>query len=434
MFSNGIKRELTWIITFAWVMLFFAWVSGLWLVSLFAFIVFYIGRQLWSMRTFEKWMDGRLKNTYPPASGFWSELTYLVSKKQRALEKHVDLNLYKSEQFKAASMLIPDAIVSLDQQNHIEWFNTVSKSLLGIRKQDKGSKIETVVRQTEFVQYLKQADFSKPLTVNSSYRHGRTYEMQVINYFDNHSLLVVRDITELYQLAQIRRDFIANASHELRTPLTVLRGYLEVMIDTPGEHQENWRLPLEHMETQSHRMQSIIEDLLTLSTIESDSITAQESLVDVPKKLNQLEKDAQQLGSAQHHFCFEVDEELKIYGYPEPLKSVFMNLLSNAVRYSPEGGEIIVRWFKHKNRAVYEVQDSGLGISQEHIPRLTERFYRVDRDRSRVTGGTGLGLAIVKHVLEKHGATLKIESVLGKGSVFRCEFPLDRSVNEQIDS
>lgn len=424
MLSNGIKRELTWIITSAWVLLFFAWVTDFWLISLFIFIVFYISRQLWSIRKFEKWMDGRLQNTYPPVSGFWSELTYLVSKKQRALEKHVDLNLYKSEQFKAASMLIPDAIVSLDQYNNIEWFNTVSKTLLGIRKQDKGSKIESVVRQSEFVQYLKAGDFSKSLTVNSSYRPARTYEMQIIHYFENHKLLVVRDITELYQLAQIRRDFIANASHELRTPLTVLRGYLEVMIDTPGEHQENWRLPLEHMETQSHRMQTIIEDLLTLSTIEAESITAEKKMVDVPKKLQQLEIDAQQLGGENHHFTFEIDESLKIKGYAEPLKSVFMNLLSNAVRYSPDGGEITVRWYKEKQYVVFEVQDKGLGIAQEHIPRLTERFYRVDKDRSRVTGGTGLGLAIVKHVLEKHEARLSIESVLGKGSVFRCEFPI----------
>lgn len=369
-------------------------------------------------------MDSRLQNSHPPVTGFWSELTYLVSKKQRALEKHADLNLYKSEQFKAASMLIPDAIVSLEKRNRIEWFNSVSKSLLGIRAQDKGSKIESVVRQPEFVQYLKNGDFTKPLTVSSSYRPSRTYEMQIINYFESHKLLVVRDITELYQLAQIRKDFIANASHELRTPLTVLRGYLEVMLDTPGEHQKNWRLPLEHMDTQSHRMQSIIEDLLALSTIEAESITAEKELIDVPEKLKQLEIDVQQLSGGKHHFFFEVNNALKIHGYPEPLKSLFMNLVSNAVRYSPDGGNIYVRWFANNNHVVFEVEDNGLGISQEHIPRLMERFYRVDKDRSRISGGTGLGLAIVKHVLEKHNASLHVTSVLGKGSTFRCEFPL----------
>lgn len=425
MLSNGVKRELTWIVSGVWLFLFLGWISGFWIEALLFFTVLYIGRQLWSIRRFEKWIQGRKLGNYPPASGFWSELTYLVSKKQRALEKHADLNLYKSEQFKAASMLIPDAIVSLDERNNIEWFNTVSKTLMGIHRHDIGHKIESILRQPEFIQYLKTADFSKSLTVNSSYKTSRTYEMQVIPYFENHKLLVVRDITELYQLAQIRRDFIANASHELRTPLTVLRGYLELMVDSPGEHQEQWQQPMEHMENQVQRMQAIIDDLLTLSTIEAESIIAEAELVDVPNMLEQLEVDASQLGTPEHNFDFQIDQCLTIQGYAEPLKSVFTNLVSNAVRYSPEGGIIKVRWFKDKQAIIFEVEDNGLGIDREHIPRLTERFYRVDTDRSRVTGGTGLGLAIVKHVLERHGALLQVESVLGKGSTFRCEFPLN---------
>lgn len=425
MFSNAVKRELTWVISAVWIFLFLGWISGYWLEILLLFTLFYIGRQLWSIRRFEKWIHGRKLGDFPPASGFWSELTYLVSKKQRALEKHADLYLYKSEQFKAASMLIPDAIVSLDERNNIEWFNAVSKTLMGIHRHDIGHKIESVLRQPEFLQYLKTADFSKSLTVNSSYKTSRTYEMQIIPYFENNKLLVVRDITELYQLAQIRRDFIANASHELRTPLTVLRGYLELMVDSPGEHQKQWQQPMEHMENQVQRMQAIIDDLLTLSTIEAESIIAEAELVDVPNMLEQLEVDASQLGTPEHNFDFQIDHHLKIQGYAEPLKSVFTNLISNAVRYSPEGGRIKVRWFKDKQSIVFEVEDSGLGIDREHIPRLTERFYRVDTDRSRVTGGTGLGLAIVKHVLERHGALLNVESVLGKGSTFRCEFPLN---------
>jgi len=369
-------------------------------------------------------MDVRNQNSYPPASGYWSELTYLVSKKQLALEKHVDLNLYKSEQFKAASMLIPDAIISLDQRNHIEWFNSVSKSLISVRRQDVGSKIESVIRQPEFLQYLRSKEYSKPITTSSLSKQPRTLEIHIIPYFDNHKLLVVRDITELYQLAQIRRDFIANASHELRTPLTVLRGYLELMVDSPGSHKQQWGTPLEHMETQAHRMQAIIEDLLTLSTIESESITAEVREVDVPALLVQVQKDAARLGSQSHQFTFDIEQGLTIKGYEEPLKSVFTNLVSNAVRYSPDGGEIVVRWYTHKNKAVFEVKDQGLGISDEHLPRLTERFYRVDKDRSRVTGGTGLGLAIVKHVLERHASHLKVESVLGKGSTFKCKFKL----------
>ncbi len=423
MFSNGIKRELTWLVVSLWMFIFIGWLLNFLIGALVLYFFFYILRQLWSMRKFEIWMAGKTTKAFPPASGFWSELTYLVSKKQRALEKHADLNLYKSEQFKSASMLIPDAIVSLDKSNRIEWFNKVSKELLGIRRQNVGGRIESLVRHPDFIKYLRTADHADPIKINGLNSTARTYELQIIPYFDSHKLLVVRDITELYQLAQIRRDFIANASHELRTPLTVLRGYLEIMIDHK-EDLEQWSLPLEHMETQSHRMQAIIEDLLTLSTLESESITAEEELVNVPAMLDQLQADSNQLGTENHHFLFEVDRDLVLSGYSEPIKSVLTNLISNAVRYSPDGGNITVRWFKEGGKAIYEVSDQGLGIAAEHIPRLTERFYRVDKDRSRVTGGTGLGLAIVKHVLERHHASLEIESVLGKGSTFRCTFPL----------
>lgn len=388
----------------------------------------YIGRQLWSMRTFEKWMSGGSQTTFPPASGFWSELSYLVSKKQRALEKHADLYLYQSEQFKAASMQIPDAIVSMNQTNEIEWFNTPSEFILGLDRQAIGRKIEGIIRQPEFIEYLQQTGDQGSLILTRLQGKQRSYDVKIIPYFESHKLLVVRDITELYQLAQIRRDFIANASHELRTPLTVLKGYLELMQDLPGEHQALWKTPLEHMENQSNRMQAIIEDLLTLSSMEADSITAEAGLIDVPELLQNIHIESQQLASDAHHITFHITPGLKLLGHKEPLKSVFMNLVANAVRYSPDGGEITVRWYLDQAGAHYEVRDQGLGIAAEHLARLTERFYRVDTDRSRGTGGTGLGLAIVKHVLEHHDATLNIESVSGKGSLFRCDFPLKSAV------
>jgi two-component system phosphate regulon sensor histidine kinase PhoR len=423
--SNGVKRELTWIVTSAWIALFIALMTNAWLTSLVLYLVAYIGRQLWSMHKFEKWMSNASYAAFPPASGFWSELSYRVSKKQRALEKHADLHLYKSEQFKAASMQIPDAIVSLDQENYIEWFNTPSQSMLGLHRQDIGRKVEGIIRQPEFINYLKQGDYQNSLILNSLQGKQSNFDVKIIPYFENHKLLVARDITELYQLAQIRRDFIANASHELRTPLTVLKGYLELMQDMPGEQQTLWKTPLEHMENQSNRMQAIIEDLLTLSAMEADSITAESGVVEVPEILKNISMEARQLCTEQHHVIFDVTPGLKLQGYTEPLKSVFMNLVANAVRYSPEGGDINVRWYLDKAGAHYEVKDQGLGIAAAHIPRLTERFYRIDKDRSRVTGGTGLGLAIVKHVLERHGATLSVTSVYGKGSVFRCDFPLN---------
>lgn len=426
MLSNGIKRELTWIITTLWGMFFFCWLTDLWLEGFFGYLLFYIGRQLWSMRKFEKWMEGGTQSSFPPASGLWSELTYLVSRKQRALEKHADLQFYKSEQFKAASMLIPDAIVSLDQQHHIEWFNATSEKMLELRRQDVGRKIEGLIRQPAFVEYLKSQAYNKALTIHSLQGVQRTFRIKIIPYFDNHKLLIVRDITDLYNMAQIRRDFIANASHELRTPLTVLKGYLEAMIDTPGPHHAMWLPALQNMENQSERMQAILEDLLTLSKMESETITAKETVVDVPTMLKKLQTEAEQLSHGQHLFDFSVDEALLVRGHSEPLKSVFMNLVSNAVRYTPAGGKISVRWYHDAKGAHFAVTDTGIGIAKEHIPRLTERFYRVDTARSRATGGTGLGLAIVKHILERHNTKLHVDSLIGKGSTFRCDFPAER--------
>lgn len=423
--SEGVKRELTWLVISFSLFLFVGWLFNEVDTAFILYFLFYVSRQLSSMRKFERWMQGRAKKSFPPVTGFWSEVSYLVSKKQRALEKHADLNFYKSEQFRSASMLIPDAIISLNQHNKIEWFNDVSKTLVGARRQNVGNSIEVVIRHPDFIKYLRSRDYAKPITISNLNQSGRTNEFQIIPYFENHKLLVVRDITELYQLAQIRRDFIANASHELRTPLTVLKGYLEIMFDNKDE-MPHWALPLEHMESQANRMQAIIEDLLTLSTIEADSITADMKKVDIPNMLMELQADSYQLASDEHELNFEIDKKLMIYGYFEPLKSVLTNLLANAVRYSPDGGLITVRWYRKGNHAVYEVQDEGLGIASEHIPRLTERFYRVDKDRSRVTGGTGLGLAIVRHVLERHRADLEIESVLGKGSLFRCKFPITK--------
>lgn len=424
LFTNGVKRELTWLISILWIFLFLGWLFNAFITFLILFFAAYIVRQLWSMQRFESWMDTKSNLTHPPTSGFWSELTYLVSKKQRALEKHADLNLYKSEQFKSASMLIPEAIISINKYNEIEWFNNAAFLILDIRRKDVGRKIESIIRNPLFLNYLRTNQYNDSIIINDLNGGGRTYEIQIVMYFEDHKLAIIKDITELYQLAQIRRDFIANASHELRTPLTVLRGYLELMSNYKDE-LEQWIVPIEHMETQSLRMQSIIEDLLTLSTLEAGSISAEKEQVNVPQILKQLEADSAQLGTSAHSFKFEVDDTLTLQGFPEAIKSALTNLVSNAVRYSPDGGEIHVRWFKQNDKAIFEVEDTGLGIATEHIPRLTERFYRVDKDRSRVTGGTGLGLAIVKHVLERHHGQLEIESVLGKGSQFRCIFPIN---------
>lgn len=420
--SKGISRELTWIVAGLWIALFFGWATDLWTITLLAYFVFYVARQLYSIKRFEQWMKGSTKVPYPPSSGLWGELSYLVSRKQRSLEKHADLQFYKSEQFLAASMTIPDAIISLNEYNQIEWFNKSAKKIFKLKHSDTGRKIETLFRHPDFIQYLKSKHYGKGMILQSLNGMPRVFNIKLFPYFKEHKLLIVKDIHELYNLAQIRRDFVANASHELRTPLTVLNGYLEVMIDSI-EPSSTWQKPLEQMHQQSYRMQSIIDDLLTLSSMESETITGKQKQVNVPQILQEMHIDAEQMSHGRHSIDFKVDMTLALKGFEEPLKSVFMNLISNAIRYTPENKSIEVRWYHDKRGAHFEVQDHGIGIAQEHLSRLTERFYRVDTARSRDTGGTGLGLAIVKHILERHHAKLVVTSQLGIGSVFRCDFP-----------
>ncbi len=424
--SKGLSKELAWLTGFFWVILIVGGLTGLWLQMLFLFLVYYFIRQLWNIRKFEKWMQGNdeFNKLSAPSSGFWGELTYLVAKKQKNTEKYASIQNYHSERFRAASMALPISIISLSKQHQIEWFNLSAENLLSISNSDIGRKIETLVRTPDFVQYLKNLDFSKPLILESLVGQNRAFRCQVFDYYEGHRLLLLEDIHELYHLAQIRKDFVANASHELRTPLTVLSGYLEVMIDTPGAHQEQWSKPLMQMHQQANRMQRIVEDLLVLSAIESETLMKKVKIVAVDKILKNTQTDIEHLYAKTYQISFEIEEGLTIKGVEEPLKSVFSNLISNAFHYTPEGGKILVRWYSSSTGAHFEVADSGIGISTEHISRLTERFYRVDTARSRSTGGTGLGLAIVKHVLDKHDSVLKIDSQVGKGSVFGCDFSI----------
>ncbi len=423
-FSNAISRELTWIAFSFFGFLVLAWLSGAWLEVLLSYLFFYIGRQLLNVYWFERWIRG-VPNAVAPTSGFWKELCTLLSHKQRALEKRVDLQNDKSEQFHAAAMALPIAAISLTKHHKIEWFNDAAQALLSIKASDTGRKLETLVRQPEFIQYLKQEAFEKPLILDSFMGQPRAYRCEMFDYYHGHRLLLLEDVHELYHLAQIRKDFVANASHELRTPLTVVNGYLEMMIDMPSQVPAFWVKPLDQMHHQSLRMQAIIEDLLALSRIESDTLMNKVKDVKVDEILKNIEIDIRYLYDDDYEIDFEVEKDLSIKGVEEPLKSVFTNLISNAFRYTLKGGRVTVRWYSDISGAHFEVEDSGIGIASEHLTRLTERFYRVDTARSRENGGTGLGLAIVKHVLERHDSELRIQSQIGKGSVFGCDFTRD---------
>lgn len=325
----------------------------------------------------------------------------------------------------AAGQALTDGVVLLDLANNILFCNTTAEDQLGLRVQtDRGQSIVNLVRQPEFSAYLAEADFTRPLILRPERYRDRVYAIHVIPYAGNRRLIQIKDVTQADRLDQTRRDFVANVSHELRTPLTVLSGFLETLQEIDFDAEERKRY-LDMMNDQSKRMQSIVQDLLTLSSIES-APPPESDVVDMVNLIDKLKRDAEALSGGRHVITVDSDGKADLLGSEPELISALANLVTNAVRYTPTGGRIRIIWQAQANGAEFAVEDTGLGIDAKHIPRLTERFYRVDRGRSRDSGGTGLGLAIVKHSLGRHQATLEIQSELGKGSRFAARFPAKR--------
>jgi len=313
----------------------------------------------------------------------------------------------------------------LDVSDRIEWCNPGAEVHLGLdAKRDGGILITNLVRHPEFVAFLGAEPTAPPLRLKVT-RDGRelALSLQVVPYGEEQKLLLSRDVTRFEEVETIRRDFVANVSHELRTPITVVAGFLENLADTPKPPPELLERSVHLMRDQTLRMQRLVEDLLTLSRLESEQYPLKEAPVDVCDLARKLGADARGLSHGRHRVRLDLESRSWLNGSEDELRSAFGNLVSNAVRYTPEGGRITIGWSSRGTESVFWVQDTGIGIEPEHIPRLTERFYRVDRSRSRSTGGTGLGLAIVKHVLHRHQARLEVASEPGKGSTFSVVFP-----------
>jgi two-component system phosphate regulon sensor histidine kinase PhoR len=318
--------------------------------------------------------------------------------------------------------------VILDADNRIEWCNDTAETHFELNAEtDAGQPVINLMRQPEFVAYVESGEYAQPVELRSTRGSGAIFSVQIIPYGDAQKLLLSRDITRLEKLETMRRDFVANVSHELRTPLTVLSGFLETIRELQLDPQRA-RDYMSLMAEQGKRMERIVDDLLTLSTLESAPSPPLDERVRVAPLLERLRGDAGVLSGGKHRLVLDVEAGFDLLGAESEIASAFGNLVTNAVRYTPDGGEIRISWRATEAAAEFAVTDSGIGIAPEHIPRLTERFYRVDRGRSRATGGTGLGLAIVKHILSRHQATLDIKSEAGKGSRFAAHFPARRVV------
>jgi two-component system, OmpR family, phosphate regulon sensor histidine kinase PhoR len=329
------------------------------------------------------------------------------------------------KEFRKSTQALPDAGVVLDEDNDISWLNNAAGRLLGLRPEDRGQRIENLLRAPEFAEFLRHATPERVLRMASPVDENLKLALQVVPYGETQRLLLAKDITHETRLETVRRTFVANASHELRSPLTVISGYLDALAEDP-ELAEHWREPVGEMARQSERMRRIIEDLLTLSRLEASAPEAERDHVDIAGMLTVLRKEALARPERPRIVELELESDAGLYGVEAEIYSAFANIIGNALKYTPAEGSVRIRWYLEGGEACMAVSDTGLGIPAEAIPRLTERFYRVDKGRDRATGGTGLGLAIVKHVLQRHGARLEIRSTPGEGSTFTCRFPAER--------
>ncbi|MCH9639096.1 MAG: phosphate regulon sensor histidine kinase PhoR [Betaproteobacteria bacterium] len=403
-------------------------------------LMFFSAMMLWSVIhhirhivKLEQWLQysDHTSASIPEGAGAWDDVfAYLARYVRTHSQSRQQLSL-ALERMQRATSAMPDGIVILDEMNRIEWCNPIAEQHLGIKQDlDSGQLIIHLVRQIPFVEYLAARKFSKPLILRQAHYHQLILMLQLVPYGYKQKLLISRDITRFERLETMRRDFIANVSHELRTPLTVIGGFLETMSDENNAEPEMNKRALVLMSEQAIRMQNLVEDLLTLSRLENDQNIIKEKEIDISGLLHDLKNEAESLSNGRHQIKLKIDTKNRLIGSQNELHSAFSNLVSNAIRYTPAGGEISINWKIKDRRGLFFVQDSGIGIEPEHIPRLTERFYRVDSSRSRETGGTGLGLAIVKHIATRHQARFKITSKIGEGSQFTIQFPTKRIISD----
>lgn len=330
-------------------------------------------------------------------------------------------------EFQASTDARPDATLVIDANDNITWCNETAESLLGLKiPEDLGQAVTNLIRNPDFADWLETGDrVNSKLDIPSPMNDNRWWHVTAVPFQKEQWLLVLHDVTEVHNVGRIRRDFVANVSHELRTPVTVLLGYLELLQNHPDK---DVAAAMERMLGQTVQMKTLLDDLLELSRLQSDEIQGEEHCVNIPAMLEQLKEQADEVSRGQHTIHFHVDPALYLNGVAADLESAFRNLIINAIRYTPAGGQIDVTWKQSSDGPLFAVKDTGIGIPRRDLPRITERFYRVGAGRARQSGGTGLGLAIVKHVITAHKGKLLIRSELGEGSEFDCLFPSSRGV------
>lgn len=386
----------------------------------------------WTMvqaRKLYHWLGNPSATDEPPQSvGLWGGIFDALHKLHQNHLRTQDRLRAQINRVQESTNAMRDGVIMTNSRGVMEWWNGSAEYLLGFRRQsDRGQFIHNLIRNPAFKAYFDSRDYREPLEINSPAKPHIHLQIQISLFGDDDRLIVAKDVTRLFQLEQMRRDFVGNVSHEMRTPLTVISGYLETMVDSADDLPPRWRRAITTMAQQSSRMEALITDLILLSRIETGEQTVNDTVTDVHALISQICHDAKALsGEKQHEFTVSIGERRLLRGDEGQLRSAFSNLIFNAVKYTPAGGHIAITWETDRDGARLSVKDTGIGIDPVHIPRLTERFYRADPSRHKETGGTGLGLAIVKHVLLNHDGNLQIRSRIGEGSEFICHFPRER--------
>jgi len=393
--------------------------------ALFWMTLFLLIYQFRQIRRFEKWIRTGGKGNYPKTSGIWEGIFYHIYRIKKSDKRRKKKLRKLIEQFRQSTEALPDAAVVLRGNDEIDWANKAARQVLGLQQADKGQRIINLIRFPEFIRYLKSGNYSEPVIIPSPLNNRLTLEVRIICYGSGLRLFLAQDVTQLKKMQTMRKDFVANVSHELRTPLTVLKGYLETLQDMDDDTSPLLTNSFREMLGQTERMQHLVDDLLLLTRLETQQ--KKNHCIDVPALLSQICKEGDTMENASRRIELTLEAPAHIYGDEQELRSAFTNLLGNALKYSADDSVVKVRWYQDKDEIILDVEDFGEGIAASEIPRITERFYRVENKRRNKIPGTGLGLAIVKHVLVRHDASLRITSELGKGSCFSCHFPVRRN-------
>lgn len=430
---KGLAYELRWLVLFVFVALVIGLSIGAPRTCLGLAVLGFLGWHLYKLKKFEAWVMSirRSKTPKHEFDGIWAEIADDILRLSKRYQKDkLRLQAVVSRVQEMTSALT-DAVILLDSHGNIEWWNNAAQMMFDFHNIDLGHKLTNLIRHPRFVQYFEAQDYGDPLDIDSIKKNGQRLQFQIHLFGHGDKLVIVRDSTRVHKLEQMRRDFVANVSHELRTPLTVLNGYLETLADSQNL-PKGFDKAIVQMQAQGERMKILIEDLITLTKLETDERDIHYEEVHLYTLLQTIFNDAKALiGDRPHTFAIKGNEEIRIKGNEKEIRSALSNLVFNAINYSPKELKVTAKIKLTPTSIAVAIRDYGIGIDPKHIPRLTERFYRVDSSRTTALGGTGLGLAIVKHVLLRHDAELKIRSLPGKGSTFTCHFPLSRVVEAE---